>query len=81
MEVFKQICAKKHFPDARSGHRIIVTESDLYSIGGYNPDLWGVPNVSDITNYPLFREVRVCSFSLNKNALRYVVFCAQSCMA
>jgi len=43
-------------PFPRSGHRIVVDDGNLYSIGGYNPDFWEVPNDGD-TYYPLFREV------------------------
>ncbi|XP_074645781.1 kelch domain-containing protein 10-like [Tubulanus polymorphus] len=43
-------------PDDRSGHRIIVTNNNLYSIGGYNPHYWGREN-DEFTIYPIFREL------------------------
>ena len=33
-----------------------MDDGNLYSIGGYNPDYWEVPNDAD-TCYPLFKEV------------------------
>jgi hypothetical protein len=44
-------------PEPRSGHRIVADDSNIYSIGGYNPDFWNVPNEDENTYYPLFKEV------------------------
>lgn len=44
------------FPYPRSGHRLVAHEENLYSIGGYNPDLIDEINNAD-TNYPLLKEV------------------------
>ena len=44
-------------PDPRSGHRIVANDSNLYSIGGYNPDFWDALNEDEHTYYPLFKEV------------------------
>lgn len=52
-------------PFPRSGHRIVVDDGNLYSIGGYNPDFWGVPNDED-TYYPLFRELWKFNFANRK---------------
>jgi hypothetical protein len=52
----------KHLPNARSGHRIVHNQGQIYSFGGYNPDLTqdtdAVGN-SDDNNWenPLFKEV------------------------
>ena len=43
-------------PEPRSGHRVVVFNGSLYSIGGYNPHFWEVENNED-TYYPLFKEV------------------------
>ena len=40
----------------RSGHRVVVDDSNLYVLGGYNPKFLDVPNTDD-TYYPLFKEV------------------------
>jgi len=45
-------------PHPRSGHRIVVDECNVYSVGGYNPDFWGLENIDDSTCFPLFKEVR-----------------------
>ncbi len=66
-------------PEARSGHRIVADNGNLYSIGGYNPKFWGIEN-DDETYYPLFREVSVstlknvylqvvCAFSIINNGI------------
>ena len=55
--MFELVHVNGRIPEPRSGHRIVVTNGDLYSIGGYNPDFWEVPNDDGDTNYPLFREV------------------------
>lgn len=34
---YKYWCGLGEFPTARSGHRIVASESHLYSLGGYNP--------------------------------------------
>lgn len=44
-------------PQPRSGHRIVVDECNIYSVGGYNPDFWGLENVDDSTCFPLFKEL------------------------
>ena len=45
-------------PVERSGHRIVVDDACLYSLGGYNPEFWNVRNTED-TYYPLFKEVYI----------------------
>jgi len=45
-------------PEPRSGHRVVVDEGNLYSIGGYNPDFSDRENDND-TYYPLFKVVHV----------------------
>ncbi|CAH1784192.1 unnamed protein product [Owenia fusiformis] len=52
-------------PAPRSGHRIVVTEDNIWSIGGYNSDLWDIEN-DDFTNYPLFRELWKFNFATRK---------------
>ncbi|ESO88776.1 hypothetical protein LOTGIDRAFT_125466, partial [Lottia gigantea] len=49
-------------PDERSGHRIVVTDANLYSIGGYNPNFWDEHN-DETTYYPLFRELWKFNFA------------------
>ena len=51
-------------PFPRSGHRIVVDDGNLYSIGGYNPDYWEVPNDAD-TCYPLFKEVSIVGVNMD----------------
>jgi len=46
-------------PEPRSGHRIVVDQGNLYSIGGYNPDFSDRENDND-TYYPLFKVLFVC---------------------
>jgi len=46
-------------PEPRSGHRVVVDDGNLYSIGGYNPDFSDRENDND-TYYPLFKVVQVC---------------------
>lgn len=43
---FKFWCELGDFPTARSGHRVVATESHLYSLGGYNPHRAPIRNVS-----------------------------------
>ncbi|XP_071082314.1 kelch domain-containing protein 10-like [Haliotis cracherodii] len=52
-------------PVARSGHRIVVTDSDLYSLGGYNPKYWDVENTEE-TYFPLFKELWQFNFVSRK---------------
>ncbi|XP_041349835.1 kelch domain-containing protein 10-like [Gigantopelta aegis] len=52
-------------PVERSGHRIVVDDANLYSLGGYNPQFWNVRNTED-TYYPLFKEVWKFNFSTHK---------------
>lgn len=54
-----------NIPSPRSGHRIIVDNTSLYSIGGFNPDFWNVENTEE-SYYPLFRELWSFSFSRRK---------------
>lgn len=35
---YKYWCVPGDFPSARSGHRVVATDSNLYSLGGYNPN-------------------------------------------
>ncbi|KAL1110152.1 hypothetical protein AAG570_008229 [Ranatra chinensis] len=49
-------------PTARSGHRVVCTESDLYTYGGYNPSVnENDPDIMDDPDWfqsrPLFKEV------------------------
>ncbi|KAK9497400.1 hypothetical protein O3M35_004727 [Rhynocoris fuscipes] len=55
-------CDGNVWPKARSGHRIVCNKNNIYSYGGYNPDL--MTTVSDFNldenwaeSKPLFREV------------------------
>ena len=56
-------------PVGRSGHRIVVTEDSLYSLGGFNPVL-GLgrnqnnmrPLEQDERGLPLFQEVKSANF-------------------
>jgi len=41
-------------PEPRSGHRVVLDQGNLYSIGGYNPDFSDRENDND-TYYPLFK--------------------------
>jgi len=41
-------------PEPRSGHRVVVDQGNLFSIGGYNPDFADRANDND-TYYPLFK--------------------------
>ena len=59
-------------PEARSGHRVVATDRDLYSLGGYNPLYWEVENDED-TYYPLFREVSFPSI-LQTGIFRYLTY-------
>lgn len=34
---YKKNCAPRDYPFARSGHRVVASESHLYTLGGYNP--------------------------------------------
>ncbi|KAK3601733.1 hypothetical protein CHS0354_016095 [Potamilus streckersoni] len=53
--------------EPRSGHRIVVDESDLYCLGGYNPDFWDIPNEEGSgTTYPLFAELWRFNFATRK---------------
>lgn len=45
------------FPYPRSGHRLVEYNESLYSVGGFNPELWNESNNSQETYYPLFKEV------------------------
>lgn len=44
-------------PVGRSGHRIVLTENSLYSLGGFNPDLGGYGASVNVRGHPLFKEV------------------------
>lgn len=44
-------------PVGRSGHRIIVTEDSLYSLGGFNPVLSDDTYSVNARGHPLFKEV------------------------
>lgn len=43
-------------PPARSGHRCVADNTNLYVFGGYNPD-YDESGGSDNEDYPLFREL------------------------
>lgn len=43
---YKYWCEIGEFPTARSGHRVVATESHLYSLGGYNPNRGQLRRVS-----------------------------------
>lgn len=43
-------------PPARSGHRCVADQSNLYVFGGYNPD-YDESGGSENDDYPLFREL------------------------
>lgn len=43
-------------PPARSGHRCVADNSNLYVFGGYNPD-FDESGGSENEDYPLFREL------------------------
>ncbi|XP_036331537.1 kelch domain-containing protein 10 homolog [Rhagoletis pomonella] len=34
---YKKFCPPRDYPFARSGHRVVASESHLYTLGGYNP--------------------------------------------
>lgn len=34
---YKKHCAPRDYPFARSGHRVVASDSHLYTLGGYNP--------------------------------------------
>lgn len=52
------------FPIARSGHRIIASESHLYSLGGYNPNR--TPNVTRRGACMLFQELWAFNFATSR---------------
>ncbi|XP_073845762.1 scruin like at the midline isoform X1 [Musca autumnalis] len=52
------------FPIARSGHRIIASESHLYSLGGYNPNR--TPNVTRFDACMLFQELWAFNFATGR---------------
>ncbi|XP_075166906.1 scruin like at the midline isoform X2 [Haematobia irritans] len=52
------------FPIARSGHRIIASESHLYSLGGYNPNR--TPNSSQQDACMLFQELWAFNFATSR---------------
>lgn len=55
-ELFSLFAAGQRSPPARSGHRCVADNANLYVFGGYNPDYdeSGGPENED---YPLFREL------------------------
>ncbi|KAL5015388.1 hypothetical protein ScPMuIL_009658 [Solemya velum] len=59
---YEEVCEQLH---PRSGHRIVVDDSNLYSLGGYNPDFWEVEDAED-TYYPLFKELWKFNFATMK---------------
>ncbi|XP_077354819.1 kelch domain-containing protein 10 isoform X1 [Festucalex cinctus] len=46
----------RHNPPARSGHRCVADNANLYVFGGYNPD-YDESGGSENDDYPLFREL------------------------
>ncbi|XP_059226065.1 kelch domain-containing protein 10 homolog isoform X2 [Stomoxys calcitrans] len=52
------------FPIARSGHRIIASESHLYSLGGYNPKR--TPNNTQRDACMLFQELWAYNFATSR---------------
>ncbi|KAF6036889.1 hypothetical protein EB796_004803 [Bugula neritina] len=53
-------------PDARSGHRIVIDDSNIYSYGGYNPSPSStITDPRDMAEFPLFREL--WKFNLTSN--------------
>uniref|UniRef100_A0A1B0FDL9 Kelch domain-containing protein 10 homolog n=1 Tax=Glossina morsitans morsitans TaxID=37546 RepID=A0A1B0FDL9_GLOMM len=61
---YKAVCEFGEYPTARSGHRIIASESTLYSLGGYNPSR--VPNVLRRDGCMLFQELWAYNFATNR---------------
>ncbi|CAG5134602.1 unnamed protein product [Candidula unifasciata] len=53
-------------PVGRSGHRIIVTDDSLYSLGGFNPVLTGYMTTVNARGHPLFKELWRFNLSTRK---------------
>lgn len=49
-------CPGHRTPPARSGHRCVADNTNLYVFGGYNPD-YDESGGSENEDYPLFREL------------------------
>lgn len=56
-----------HVPKARSGHRIVCDDKNLYSFGGYNPFIYNDPDIRNdlvwLQNRPLFKELWKYNFA------------------
>lgn len=71
MYTFKPYCFIKcavtgcEKPIARSGHRIVCNDKNLYSFGGYNPDV-ALQDNSVWTSKPLFKELWKFNFATKK---------------
>ncbi|KAK7895351.1 hypothetical protein WMY93_020676 [Mugilogobius chulae] len=52
----REILAGHRTPTARSGHRCVADNTNLYVFGGYNPD-YDESGGSENEDYPLFREL------------------------
>ncbi|KAH9504778.1 Kelch domain-containing protein 10 [Bulinus truncatus] len=53
-------------PTGRSGHRIIVTDDSLFSLGGFNPALEGSIAQEPSRGHPLFKELWKFNLSTRK---------------
>ncbi|KAJ4427110.1 hypothetical protein ANN_24725 [Periplaneta americana] len=54
-------------PKARSGHRVVCDDKNLYSFGGYNPSIHNDPDIRDdpvwLESRPLFKELWKYNFA------------------
>jgi hypothetical protein len=63
----KVVGGRSHVPKARSGHRIVCDDKNLYSFGGYNPFINNDPDIRNdpvwFENRPLFKELWKYNFA------------------
>ncbi|KAK0040954.1 kelch domain-containing protein 10 [Biomphalaria pfeifferi] len=53
-------------PTGRSGHRIIVADDSLYSLGGYNPNYEHFVSHNQLLNHSIFKELWKINLSTKK---------------
>lgn len=59
---YKYWCSSGEFPTARSGHRVVATNSHLYSLGGYNPHRTPLRRLT----YKLYQELWSYNFATKR---------------
>ncbi|CAG0902344.1 unnamed protein product [Darwinula stevensoni] len=61
---FEEVPTRGARPHARSGHRVVCSETAIYSFGGYNPETTGPHRESRF--FPLFQELWKLNFATGR---------------